>query len=118
MNGIRPEFAVVGAVIDGRCCLWASNRLSQAELESVYENENYTWGGAYSYRLPVARRHEIHVTAHDLVHVQADTWAEAWQLLFDAWTPDSTPAARTIRGASADLLEVDCAIPHRPKELE
>lgn len=87
----RPDFTIIGGQFDGKVWLLASKTLTHFELEHTTDYDDvYSWWGEREpiRSIPRARRIEFHCGVRDYVQVIADTYGEAWAMLFDEWTPE------------------------------
>lgn len=96
-----PDWVMLGVPTpDGRVAVYASKELNQAEL--THETE---FDDIYAWYEPVIRvpRHRIELTVEmrTYVVVTADTYAQAFRVLFDEWSPETgrpalEPAVKAI----------------------
>lgn len=85
----RPDWVVLGSPHQNGVMILASKDLTQAELE--FERDDLmAWGRVEA----VASHYRITLTVEmrTYVVVFADTYAEAWQRLFQQWQPEEPTA--------------------------
>lgn len=85
MDFVKPDFVVVGTTYsDGKVVLLASKTLDYAELKQEIE-----YPDIFNRRARQDMREDIHIIAKikDYIWVRADSYAEAWRILFDQWSP-------------------------------
>lgn len=83
----RPDWVVLGGPApDGKVAVYASKDLNQAELAHEMD---HPWDirVSHPFREP-ARRITLTVEMRSYTVVVADTYADAFRHLFDAWSPD------------------------------
>lgn len=97
-----PDWVMLGVPTpDGRVAIYASKELNQAELTHETELDDNFW--RYDQR-PMFRpieRIELTVQMRTYYIVTADTYAQAFRVLFDEWSPEPSrpelePAVKAI----------------------
>lgn len=89
-----PDWVMLGVPTpDGRVAIYASKELNQAELshETEFDVDIYGW-----YRPPIRNPHtriELTVEMRTYVIVTADSYQEAFQRLFNHWSPETARTA-------------------------
>lgn len=88
----KPEFVILGAQVEHKCVLVASQELTEVEIRENFEREQFEW-------IQDTTDHKIELTANlkSYVTIYANTWAEAWELLFQVWTPADKSAGEIKR---------------------
>ena len=83
-----PDWVVLGtSTADGRVAVYASKDLDRAELSEEIDH----YRDIFAYGSPIRRewrRIELTVEMRKYTVVVADTYADAFRRLFDAWSPD------------------------------
>ena len=103
-----PDFVVVGGQYEldngPEVILLASKRLSYVELKEVLRYPDLMDRYDRFMRTP---EYDMYLTAkvYEYVMVRAKTYPEAWQALFEMWSPTGKPAATTRIGWSESLKE-------------
>jgi hypothetical protein len=83
----NPDWVVLGAPApDGRVTVWASRELNDAELRDEMDVPDI-WD-SWSLLRERGRRITLSVEMRTYTVVFADTYAEAFQILFGEWSPD------------------------------
>jgi hypothetical protein len=86
----RPDWVMIGASTPGGgVILMASQRLTQAELETALEWERDEW--SHYERSPRLAQRQFRLTADllEYVVIVADSYEEAFQRLWETWTPEA-----------------------------
>jgi hypothetical protein len=89
-----PDFVVVGGQYEldegPEVILLASKNLKQIELTEILRNPERLYNRRYPYDIP---QYDMYLTAQvrDYVMVRAKTYPEAWQALFQMWSPTPEP---------------------------
>lgn len=89
---VRPDWVVLGTSIpDDKVAVYASKDLNHAELS---QEMDHSWDNlaSHPFREP-SRRIELTVEMRKFTVVVADTYADAFRHLFDAWSPDDDRVA-------------------------
>jgi len=97
-----PDWVMLGIPTpDGRVAIYASKELNHAELTHETERDDYLWSPYDLIQRIPRRRIELTVNMRTYYVVTADTYAEAFRSLFDAWSPEPVrpelePAVKAI----------------------
>lgn len=85
-----PDFIVVGGQYGDKVMLLASKELADVELKEELDNLDRLLGRHYS-RYIEPSRYDIRLTAEmrDYVIVWGEDYPQAWQTLFECWTPEN-----------------------------
>jgi hypothetical protein len=87
----QPSWVMCGVEAGpGRVVLLASKDLTEVELQTIADDEADLWFTS-SPLFVHERRYVLNTTMRSFVHIQATNWPEAFQRLFQTWTPDAEP---------------------------
>lgn len=82
-----PDFVLLGIQRDDGVMIIASDKVTEAELETQFDEIEY-WTSPYERNLvPGARSITLTCFLRDYVVVYAPTYGEAFRNLFEQWTP-------------------------------
>lgn len=92
-----PDFIVVGGKYGDGVILLASKQLSYVELREEFDHLNVL---RKEYDPPAVHRILLTAKMRDYIMVREDSYPQAWQTLFDRWTPENDqqelPAVREL----------------------
>jgi hypothetical protein len=97
-----PDWVMLGVPTpNGQVAVYASKELNHAELTHETEMDEYLWLWSDLIQRVPRRRIELTVEMRTYVVVIADTYAEAFRILFDEWSPEPArselePAVKAI----------------------
>jgi hypothetical protein len=84
-----PDWVMLGVPTpDGKVAIYASKELNHAELTHEIEQDDVFWRYDQRPRFPPRTRIELTVEMRTYVIVTADTYAQAFRVLFDEWSPE------------------------------
>lgn len=89
-----PDFVMVGGKVHGKVVLLASRELVEVELREEAEKQDHEDRMAALYglpRQPPKIRHYLTAEVKSWTQVWADSYPEAFQILFEQWTPAGQP---------------------------
>ena len=91
-----PDFVVVGGQVDGKVVLVASRTLEDVELR--YDAAMPDFSRRYGIGPPPGPPiHTITAVSRDMITVVGDNYPEAWQTLFECWSPPAPRRAELER---------------------
>ena len=87
----RPDFVVAGGQVGGKVYLWASRSLRSVSMSVEYGTQDIYSSLGIDRTILNSERTVLNADLRNMVMVEADSYPEAWDLLFREWAPPGPP---------------------------